>query len=72
LITTTSGKYRLRVTASEAHAPAGRYEITLAIVSPETDRHGMRIAAARELSLAAAASRRATRQAMLAAILCLS
>src|SRR5215813_12706599 len=23
-ITTTSGKYRLRVTASEAHAPAGR------------------------------------------------
>src|SRR5215469_16289363 len=28
-IAVTSGKYRVRVSASEAHAPAGRYEITL-------------------------------------------
>ena len=68
LIAATSGKYRLRVTASEAQSPAGRYEITLAAVSPETDRHKTRIAAAREVALATTANRRGTREAMLQAI----
>src|SRR5262249_17732491 len=38
-IAAASGKHRLRVTTSEAHAPAGDYEITLAEVSPGTNRH---------------------------------
>jgi hypothetical protein len=68
LIAATSGKYRLRVTASEAQSPAGRYEITLAAVSHETDRHKTRIAAARQVALATTANRRGTREAMQQAI----
>ena len=41
LIAATSGKYRLRVTASEAHAPAGRYEIMLAVVGPKRTATGL-------------------------------
>src|SRR5215472_1355163 len=47
LIADTSGPFRLRVTAPDAHAPAGRYEITLREVEKATDRHESRIAAAR-------------------------
>ena len=68
LIAAASGKHRLRVTASEAHAPAGSYEITLDVVSLETNRQRTRIAAAREVALATAANRRGTREAMLQAI----
>src|SRR5215472_6781319 len=66
-IAADSGKYGVRVAASEAHAPVGRYEIKLAVVSPATDRHRTRIAAARELALGSAANRQATREAMLQA-----
>ena len=65
LIAAASGKHRLRVTASEAHAPAGSYEVTLDIVSPGTNRERTRIAAAREVALATGAN---TREAMLQAI----
>jgi tetratricopeptide (TPR) repeat protein len=68
LIAAVSGKHRLRVTASEARAPAGAYEITLAVASPGTNRDRTRIAAAREVALATAANRRGTREAMLQAI----
>jgi len=68
LIAVTSGKYRLQVTAAEKHAPAGRYQIALIEVSPETETHRMRIAAGREVGLAAAANRQGTREAMLQAI----
>src|SRR5215813_6394790 len=68
LIAAASGKHRLRVTASEPRAPTGSYEITLAVVSPGTDRHRTRIAAEREVALATAANRRGTREAMLQAI----
>jgi CHAT domain-containing protein/tetratricopeptide (TPR) repeat protein len=67
-IAAAPGKYRLRVSASEAHAPAGRYEITLADVSLGTDCHRTRIAAAREVALGATASRQGNREAMLQAI----
>src|SRR5215813_10891212 len=68
LIAAASGKHRLRVTASEAHAPTGNYEITLAGVGAGTERRKTRIAAARELALATAANQRGTREAMLEAI----
>ena len=68
LIATVPGKYRVRVTASEAHAPTGRYRIDLTDLAPATERHKTRIAAARELSLATATARRATREAMLEAV----
>jgi tetratricopeptide (TPR) repeat protein len=68
LIAAASGKHRLRVTASEAHAPTGNYEITLAVVGAGTERRKTRIAAARELALATAANQRGTREAMLEAI----
>ena len=68
LIAATSGRYRLRVTASEAHAPVGRYEITLAVVRAEGHQHRSRIAAARQVALASAANRRATREGMVQAI----
>src|SRR5262249_4297311 len=67
-IAAASGNYRLRVTASEAHAPAGGYEITLAVVNPGTNRDRTRIAAAREVASATAANRQGTREAMLQAI----
>jgi CHAT domain-containing protein/tetratricopeptide (TPR) repeat protein len=67
-IAPTSGKYRLRITASEAHAPAGQYEMTLAGVSDGKHRHRTRIAAARQVGLATAAKRRATRVGLLQAI----
>src|SRR5262245_11035618 len=54
LIAAASGKHRLRVTTSEAHAPAGSYEIALDVVSLGTNRQRTRIAAAREVALAAA------------------
>src|SRR5262249_22200901 len=50
------------------HAPAGAYDITLAVLSPGTDGLSSRIAAARELSLATAANRRGTRESMLQAV----
>jgi len=68
LIAAASGRHRLRVSASEAHAPAGSYEITLDVVSPGTNRHRTRIAAAREVALATAANRGGTREAMVQAI----
>ena len=68
LIAATSGNYRLRVTASEANAPTGRYEIILDEVGPESDRNRTRIAAARQIARATAAKRLATREAMLKAI----
>src|SRR5215510_13661662 len=43
LIAAASGKHRLRVTTSEAHAPAGSYEITLDVVSLGTNRQRTRI-----------------------------
>jgi hypothetical protein len=67
-IAAASGTHRLRVTTSEANAPTGGYETTLAVVSPGTNRHRTRIAAAREVALATAANRRGTREAMLQAI----
>jgi CHAT domain-containing protein/Tfp pilus assembly protein PilF len=67
-IAAVSGKYRLHITASEAHAPTGRYEITLASVSSASNRNRSRVAAAREVALAASANRRATREAMLESI----
>src|SRR5262249_23917035 len=68
LIGTAPGKYRVRVTASEPHAPTGWYQIALTDSAPATERHRTRIAAARELSLATAANRQATREAMLEAV----
>jgi tetratricopeptide (TPR) repeat protein len=68
LIAITPGKYRLQVTAAETHASSLRYEITFVELSPETERHRSRIAAAREVGLASAASRQGTREAMLQAI----
>lgn len=68
LIAAMSGRFRVRVMAFEAHAPTGRYDITLRDVSPGTERHTLRIAARCELALAAAANRKATREAMLDAI----
>jgi CHAT domain-containing protein/tetratricopeptide (TPR) repeat protein len=67
-IAATSGRYRLRITASEAQAPTGRYDITLTDVSPETDRHRTRITAARQVALATSANRQSTRDAMLQAV----
>jgi tetratricopeptide (TPR) repeat protein len=68
LIATAAGKHRLRVTASEAHAPTGSYEITLAVLSPQTAGHRARIAAARQVALATAGNRRRTREQILQAI----
>src|SRR5215469_77066 len=68
LIAATSGLYRVRVMVFEAHAPTGRYDITLRDVSPSTERHKLRIAAMCELAMATAANRKATREAMLDAI----
>jgi CHAT domain-containing protein/Tfp pilus assembly protein PilF len=47
VIADVPGAYRLRITASESHAPSGRYEIALREIRPSTNRHRMRIAAAR-------------------------
>jgi CHAT domain-containing protein/Tfp pilus assembly protein PilF len=47
LISTVAGTYRIRVTASERHAPDGRYEITLGTVDLATERYRARVAAAR-------------------------
>jgi CHAT domain-containing protein/Tfp pilus assembly protein PilF len=68
LIAAISGKYCLRVTTSEAHAPAGRYGFTLATVLPETARYRVRITAAHEVAVATAANRLGTREGMLRAI----
>ena len=59
-----AGTYRLQITASETKAPAGQYEISLVTVAPETERHRHRVAAAREVAEATAASRRSTRESM--------
>src|SRR5262249_30013743 len=67
-IAATSGRYRLRITPSEAQARTGRYDITLIDVKPETDRHRTRISAARQLALATEANRQGTRDTMLQAI----
>ena len=68
LIAIIPGKYRLRVTAPEAHAPSGLYGVTLSDVGPASARYRTRITAAREVALATAANRRGTREAMLRAI----
>jgi len=68
LIAATSGIYRARVMAFEAHAPTGRYDITLRDVSLSTQRQKLRVAATCELAIATAANRKATREAMLDAI----
>jgi CHAT domain-containing protein len=67
-IATASGRHRLRITASEAHAPSGAYEITLDAVSLATNRDSIRIAASREVALATTANRKGTRDSMLQAI----
>jgi CHAT domain-containing protein/tetratricopeptide (TPR) repeat protein len=50
LISDTTGTYRFRVTASESTAPLGRYTISLLEITPATERHSSRIAAARAYS----------------------
>ena len=67
MIAPTSGSYRVRLTASDPHAPNGRYAITLN-VERATERHRMRIAAAREFADAARLQRYGTREAMLRSI----
>jgi len=47
LIADTTGAYRLRVTASERKAPAGRYELSFSEVEIATERHKSRVAATR-------------------------
>src|SRR5215831_3717211 len=39
VVSETSGTYRLQITASEPHAPVGRYEITLRSPEPATEHH---------------------------------
>jgi CHAT domain-containing protein/tetratricopeptide (TPR) repeat protein len=68
LIGDTSGIYRLRLTASEAHAPVGAYEITLRDIGAATERHKARVAAARALARGMDSYRQGTREAMLQAI----
>src|SRR5262245_17400719 len=65
LISEDGGSYRLRVTASEMHAPSGRYAITLRDIEPAKEQHKMRIAAARSLGQAMALSREGDRESML-------
>jgi hypothetical protein len=45
LIGDTSGVYRVRLAASEPHAPVGRYEITLRDIGAATEKHKARVAA---------------------------
>src|SRR5215471_4665473 len=47
LIADAAGVFRLRVTAPDLHAPAGRYEITLRDVEKATERDQSRVAASR-------------------------
>jgi len=68
LIAGNTGVYRLRVATSERNAPSGRYEMTLRDVEPSTERHKIRIAAARAFAEAMTLYRQGTREAMLKAI----
>ena len=68
LIADASGNYRLRITASDAHAPSGRYEITLRNIETATEHHKRRVAAARSFAEAWTLYRQDTREAMLKAI----
>ena len=62
------GAYRLRITASDPHAPSGRYEITLRDIGAATERHKMRIAAARAFAAGMNSRRTGTREAFVQAI----
>ena len=62
------GAYRLRITPSEPHAPSGIYEITFSELGVATERHKMRIAAARALTAGMSSQRAGTREAFLQAI----
>ena len=68
LIGHLSGRYQIQVTAPEAHAPSGRYQITLGGIELATERHRMRVSAIRALSQAMKSYRQGTREAMLTAI----
>jgi CHAT domain-containing protein/tetratricopeptide (TPR) repeat protein len=68
LIADVPGLYRLRVVASEPHAPNGRYEIVLRERELATGRHRERIVAARAFARGAQSNRQGTRQAMLEAL----
>ena len=62
------GAYRLRIIPSEPQAPSGIYEITFTELGVATERHKMRIAAARALTAGMSSRRAGTREAFLQAI----
>ena len=67
LVGEAAGTYRLQISASDPHAPIGRYEVTLASPEPATERHQRRIAAAREFTEGMTLFRQDTREAMVQA-----
>ena len=67
LITISSGSYRLRLIASDPHAPGGRYSITLEDVGSATDRHRNRVSASREFARGMTLRKQGTRGAQLEA-----
>jgi CHAT domain-containing protein/Tfp pilus assembly protein PilF len=68
LITTGSGAFRLRLAASDPHAPYGRYAITLEDVTSATDRRRNRVSASREFARGMTLRKQGTRGARLEAI----
>jgi CHAT domain-containing protein/tetratricopeptide (TPR) repeat protein len=68
LIAAGSGDYRLRLTASDRHAPDGRCAIILQNVEPATERHRIRISAAAEFARGMTLRKQGTREAMLKAL----
>jgi tetratricopeptide (TPR) repeat protein len=68
LIAEVPGNYRLRLTTAEPHAPAGQYAITWKDVEPATERHRMRVAAAREFARGISSYAEGTREGILKAI----
>ena len=62
------GAYRLRIIPSEPQAPSGIYEITFTELGIATERHKMRIDAARALTAGMSSQRAGTREAFLEAI----
>jgi CHAT domain-containing protein len=68
LIAEADGEYRLRVAATESHAPVGQYEIELLELRPAIDRERERVAAAREFGAAMKAQKSGTRDGFLQAI----
>jgi CHAT domain-containing protein/tetratricopeptide (TPR) repeat protein len=68
LVADMTGVYRLRVSAPQAKAPIGRYEISLRELETATERDKSRVAATRATAQAAMLSAMETREAQLQAV----